>query len=242
MEPYYCDSRVTLYNADCFEVMASLGDECVDVVITDPPYASGTHRNARKKLRRKQNIVAGVSEFSSMSQEDVSHALAECGRLSKGWVISTMDYLHASAYLVGDPPEGLLMRRVGVWMKTAPTPQLSGDRPAQGWEAIAYMHRNDRPSRWNGGGLHGNYYAMHDNSGIHPTAKPIGMVQDLVRKFSDPYTIVFDPFAGSGTTLRAALNEGRKAIGVEIEERYCEIIAQRLEQMCLDFDLASDPT
>lgn len=70
----------------------------------------------------------------------------------------------------------------------------------------------------------------------HPTAKPLPMVQDMIRKFSNRGDTVLDPFAGSGTTLRAAVNEGRKAIGIELDERYCEVIAKRLAQGVLDFE------
>lgn len=67
----------------------------------------------------------------------------------------------------------------------------------------------------------------------HPTVKPQPMLEDIVRKFSDPGEIVFDPFMGSGSTLLAAQNLGRKAIGVEIEEEFCELAAKRLEQTTL---------
>ena len=62
------------------------------------------------------------------------------------------------------------------------------------------------------------------------------MVSSLVRQFSAPGELVLDPFAGTGTTLRAAKDEGRKSIGVELEERYCEIAARRLTQDVLDFE------
>ena len=78
-------------------------------------------------------------------------------------------------------------------------------------------------------GAHG---AVASNGG-HPHTKPGDVMETLISMC--PPGVVADPFSGSGSTLVAARNLGRKAIGVELEERYCEIIANRLDQMCLDF-------
>lgn len=73
----------------------------------------------------------------------------------------------------------------------------------------------------------------------HPTAKPLGLMARMVASTTNHGNTVLDPFAGSGTTLRAAVNEGRKAIGVERDERYCELIANRMAQGALDFGAAA---
>lgn len=67
----------------------------------------------------------------------------------------------------------------------------------------------------------------------HPCPKPLPLLRSLVERLSDPGDIILDPFMGSGTTLRAAKDLGRKAIGIEIEERYCEVAAKRLSQEVL---------
>ena len=236
MSLYYEDEHVTLYHGDCREVLAGMDARSVDAVITDPPYSARTHGMA-KTNRGKGHGVKAV-EFASLSQEELSTLLAECGRVTRRWLIATLDYNHAFK-LDETPPNGLRALRVGVWVKPNPMPQISADRPGQGWEAIAFMHRADEKPTWHGGGRAGVWtFPVAQNQG-HPTAKPLAMVRDWVRLFTNPGDTVLDPFAGSGTTLRAAVDEGRKAIGVELEERYCEVIAKRLAQGVLDFGGAS---
>ena len=69
----------------------------------------------------------------------------------------------------------------------------------------------------------------------HPTQKPLRLMQELVELFTNIGEIILDPFMGSGTTLLAAKNLARKSIGIEIEEKYCEIAAKRLRQEVLSF-------
>lgn len=121
--------------------------------------------------------------------------------------------------------------RTGAWVKPSPMPQLSGDRPGTGFEAIAICHAAGR-MRWNGGGK-GNVWthaSVKDASATgHPTPKPLTLMSELIASFTDANESVLDPFCGSGTTLVAAWRLGRLAIGCELSERYCEIAAKRIE-------------
>lgn len=227
MKPYYEDDLVTLYHGDCREVLAAMPDRDVDVVITDPPYDDRTHAMARTNKGRGHGSRA--IDFQSWDHVAQTELFAQLGRVTRRWVISTLATSDAFAFDL-EPPPGLRCLRVGVWLKKTPMPQISADRPGMGWEPIVYFHREDEKPTWNGGGKAGNYYLASVSGTGHPTSKPIAMVADFVRLFSNPGDLVLDPFAGSGTTLRAAKDEGRRAVGYELDERYCEISAKRLCQ------------
>lgn len=238
MALYYEDENVKLYHGDCREGMAAMEDRAVSAVITDPPYSDSTHENIRGNSSAAKahgnRVLSGTLGFNSISLDDLESSVSEMGRVSSGWVVATLDYKHAFRF-DASPPPGLRMLRVGVWVKPNPMPQISGDRPGQGWEAIAFLHRDDVRPKWNGGGRAGVWAASTAHNIAHPTAKPLSMVRDWVTLFTNPGDTVLDPYAGSGTTLRAAADSGRKAIGFEIDEAYCEVAATRLSQQAFDF-------
>lgn len=229
---YYQDEWVTLWHGDCRDVLSGMVDGEVAAVLTDPPYTERTHAKARKNSRN--GVAEGVTEFAAISDDDLTSVLTECGRVSRGWVVATLDYRHAVKF-DETPPPGLRSLRIGVWVKLNPTPQITGDRPAQGWEAISYLHRVGARPKWNGGGKHGNYVLRIADPEGHPTAKPLPMIADWVRNFTKPGDLILDPFAGSGPVGRAAKDAGRRAILVEARADYCEVIARRLAQDVLDF-------
>lgn len=110
-------------------------------------------------------------------------------------------------------------------------------RPGQGWEAIGIFHTPGK-KQWNGGGQpalwhHGASRFGYFGESKHPTEKPLNLVKKLMTQFSNDGDRVLDPFMGSGTTLRAAKDLKRYAIGIEIEEKYCEIAAKRMAQEVL---------
>lgn len=222
VKPYYERDGITIYHGDCREILPSLK---ADVVVTDPPYGSITHDGAlgdggRSRLVDFESITAGylraVMEFAQ----------------PRRWWVSFMEWQHL-AELESSPPFGLEFVRFGVWVKPNGSPQFTGDRPGTGWEAIGIFHPPGK-KKWNGGGRHAVWNRPVEQ-GQHPTTKPEPLVRELIRLFSDEGDLVLDPFMGSGTTLVAAKLEGRKAIGIEIEERYCEIAAKRLAQGVLPF-------
>ena len=243
MKPYYQDESVTLYLGDAMAVLASLADMSVDAVITDPPFDARTHDMARSNVeaygtsKGRGRPFGGTSSvaFTPLTHGDQLALFAELGRVTRRWVVSNISTHTAFRFEVGDAPAGLKVLRIGAWVKTNPMPIISADRPAMGWEPIAYLHRDDVKPTWNGGGRAGNYVMPTSQGSGHPTQKPLDMVRDFVQRFTNPGDLILDPFAGTGTTLRAAVDEGRRVIGVESDERWCEHIVSRLAQGVLDF-------
>ena len=234
---YYTDQDVVIYHGDCMEILPGLGIEA-GLILTDPPYGTETHSNARslakesaetEGVRRIVGSDADRIDFACVTVDDLRSMLWLLAPLTARWLVCFAQWQHAAA-LDTKPPGGLDMVRVGAWIKTNPCPQISGDRPAHGWETICYMHRSGIRKRWNGGGHHGNHCGPKPTRPVHPTEKPLDLLGTIVQRFSDPGDLILDPFAGSGTTGLAAVAHGRQALLVELDERYCEIAARRLSQ------------
>jgi site-specific DNA-methyltransferase (adenine-specific) len=252
MSIYYADESVTLYHGDCREVLPLI--DSAHHVITDPPYSEHVHGAARSSRMQsandrggkfgadvRRNIDLGFTHLTPAVREFCAEQFA---RIAFRWVLVFSDT--ESSHLWRDDLEsaGLDYVRTGAWVKLGSTPQFSGDRPATGFEAITIAHPTGR-KRWNGGGKHALWTHPivldrgRNGARLHTTQKPLSLMGELVGLFTDEGETILDPFAGSGTTLVAAKQAGREAIGVELEERYCEVIAKRLAQGVLDFGSAS---
>jgi site-specific DNA-methyltransferase (adenine-specific) len=235
VRPYYADDRTTIYHGDCREVLHEQALQergPYSLVLTDPPYDEQTHKGART-ISPDLKLI----DFQPMGREELRYLLSLAGSLCERWVIATVAWQHA-ADMELRPPIGLGFVRIGAWVKPNPTPQFTGDRPGQGFEAIAYLHAvgpHAKRMGWNGGGLSGSFVENKiSNGNLHPTQKPLELWNRIVSLFTNEGDIILDPFMGAGTTLVAAKNLYRKAVGIELEERYCEIAAQRLSQETLD--------
>ena len=242
MKPYYSDGSCVIYHGDCRKILPQL--EPVDHVITDPPYEEDAHTKARRvergaergTARARSDMRVEVLPFPPITDEERAAVSLEIGRLARRWALVFCQAEAASAWERSLLAGGMNRRRWCVWVKPDGQPQFSGDRPGVGYETIVACHAMGK-SRWNGGGKLGVFnYAKCEGVGSapHPTTKPEQLLRELVALFSDPLETILDPFMGSGTTLVAAKRLGRKAIGIELEEKYCAIAAKRLAQGALD--------
>ena len=122
-----------------------------------------------------------------------------------------------------------------IWDKTARGPGM-GWRFRRDHEMLMISHRKEGRLAWSTEDTSSNILRFQPPiQRIHPNEKPLDLVLHFVRLTTQPGVMVLDPFMGSGTTLRAAKDLGRRAIGIEMDERYCEIAAERMAQEVLDF-------
>lgn len=230
MAPYFANGDTRIYCGDCREVLPLL-ELKADLVVTDPPYSNRTHNGARTNRIRSGGVP--LVDFAPMSCAEIRRVFSLCAqKLQRGWLLSFLDWRYVAS-LEEEPPGGLRFVRHGLWIKPNGAPQLSGDRPAMGWEAIAMLHSAAGRMRWNGGGERAVFECPREHHALHPAQKPLRLLKRLVALFASEGDTVLDPFAGSGTTLRAAKDVGCPAVGIEKEERYCEIAANRLRQSVL---------
>jgi site-specific DNA-methyltransferase (adenine-specific) len=221
-----CRDGICLVCGDCREVLPLLEAGSIDLVLTDPPYGTQTHNGARTRTNGANSRV--LVTFDSVGYQQVFCDFSEMVRVSRGWVVATCEWRFAARL----EEDGLPLTRFGVWVKPNSAPQLSGDRPAMGWEAVlCFKVRSD--ALWNGGGRRAVWTCNRVNATLHPTEKPIELYKEWIWLFSGDGSLVLDPFAGSGTTGRACKDLGRKCILIEREMQYCEIAAKRLEQQVL---------
>jgi DNA modification methylase len=208
--PYYSDESVTLYHGDCREVTAWLE---ADVLVTDPPYGI-----AYKSGSRRDKLAASIAGDGDTSLRD--WALSSWGRsalIFGTWRIPRPEGTHTR--LIWDTKGALGMGNLAVPWKPS--------------DQEVYVIGYDFAGRRDSNVLrHAPVQSMARNGRTHPHEKPLSLMTELIAKTKG---VVADPFAGSGSTLVAAKMLGRRSIGVEFEERYCEVTAKRLAQEALDF-------
>ena len=214
MEPYYSDEWVTIYHGDCLQLVARLQ---YDIVLSDPPwgiaaavdngrFSGGNQTGSRTSVGDRIPVQGDDTPFDPTPWVDRpailwgGHCFADRLPMSPGWLIWD--------------------KRMGVEGAAEKWPLSEAELAWTNVRGSTRVFRN----RWMGlvrGDERGEHY--------HPTQKPVVLMEWCIG-FLPAEGVILDPFMGSGATLVAAKNLGRKSIGIEIEERYCEIAAERLRQ------------
>ena len=201
MKPYYEHAGITLYHGDCREILPGLGR--FDLLLTDPPYGIGA---ANMTMGRGNSDKAKKDRFLKSNWDDTRPVLPSCESFRHACIWGGNYFADVLA-----PTNHWL-----IWHK-----MNDGRSFSEAEMAWTTFKKQTRVFQWS--------WLHNDENKQHPTQKPVPLMQWCLSFAKDAETIL-DPFCGSGTTLVAAKLEGRKAIGIEINERYCEIAASRLAQ------------
>lgn len=207
IKPYYDHKGITIYHGDCREILPQL--ELVDLVLTDPPYGILKESRSAATRRQNHNVGNGSIEWDIKLEAETIHYLLEVTKIQMIW---------GGCHLYLPPTFGYL-----IWDKQID--KLNFGEAEFCWTNLKFAPRIFR------------YRAVNVDGGKqHPTQKPVALMRfclDFIKNYR--ISCIVDPFMGSGSTLVASKQLGFRAIGIEIEEKYCEIGARRLAQEMLPF-------
>jgi len=212
MTPYYQDDLVTLYHGDCREILPI---PPALALVTDPPYGLGRRMHESRADKQHGAALAPSKNYGEVAWDDIP-----CdSRLLRRFVWGAEESVIWGGNFFSLPPSRCWL----VWNKDNGSNDYADCELA--WTSLNAPIRCLR-HRWMG------MLQEWPERRVHPTQKPLP-VMEWALQFIRLELCVFDPFTGSGTTLVAAKNLGRRAIGIEIEERWCEVAARRLAQETL---------
>jgi DNA modification methylase len=256
MKPYYQDKWVTIYHGDCREILPQLNVE-VDLVLTDPPWFVSSeviiHRsfNPQKYKYTGKDIVLDFGDWDHFENEaeyraftrDWLEKAASCLR-EKGHLVTFFDQ-NRTSWLIEDAKDfGLRIRQHLYWVKSNPVPRARKvDFMVALEHACWFTKGNKAGATFNYQlGQQPNYIlapipghtSRDDGERSHPTQKPFKVFATWISYLSNPHDLILDPFLGSGVTCYCAKKLNRYSIGMEIEEKYCEIAARRCCQQVMD--------
>jgi hypothetical protein len=229
MTPYYEQDGIVIYHGDCRDVAETLPTGIVDLVLTDPPYGQAFvsgHRTATSLgAVRGDGVRQGIRSVRK-ALNDLQHTYSEdCHFLVFCHWESWPDFYDGLSHLFA-------IRNALIWSKGGGGMGDLRHEYAKNYEVILFgaKTREREISGKRDGAVITGFARASGTDREHPTEKPVPLLRYLAAKHVPAGGLVLDPFAGVGTTLIAARTLGRRAIGIELEERYCEIAARRLEE------------
>lgn len=213
IEPYYSEDGITIYHADNRHVLPFLPK--FDLLLTDPPY--GIDENCKKQASR--SVLASQRDYGVYDWDKEP---------PPRWVLESAQATATTTILWGGNYYGLPAASCWlVWDKD------NGENDFADCElAWTNMRRAVRKFKWRWQGMLQEKAGRDKEVRVHPTQKPLPLMRWCLSLVPDAQTVL-DPWMGSGTTLHAAMLEGRKAVGIDINEAYCEKAVDRLRQKVL---------
>jgi site-specific DNA-methyltransferase (adenine-specific) len=220
--PYYQDGAVTIYHGDSRDILPFVN---ADVLVTDPPYgvSLGDHDDAKEKRPGVGLKKQGYGQYKD-TPENFELIVLPVVRMALEKTLRGMVF--CAGHKIWDFPRASAVSAVFL-------PSGQGRTP-WGFQNLAHLLLYGTAPDLNLGAKNSALYstATSEKNG-HPCPKPLLWMKWAISLGTKAEETIIDPFMGSGTTLRAAKDLGRKAIGIELEEKYCEIAAKRMAQEVL---------
>lgn len=223
---------VEIVHASCLDLPTVAADVGAACMFVDPPYSPRVHSKATSAGTGGRGVRKRDFGFGHLTPE-LMLQIARYAQQVQRWSLIFTDLESVAAWRAALVGVGAEYVRTVPWVRWS-QPQLSGDRPPSGCEAVVIAHRagpKGKPirKRWNGpGNLTAFGAASLRGADKHPTEKPLDLMLQIVSWFSDPGETVFDPCAGRGTTCLAAALLGRSALGLEVDGDETKRAADRL--------------
>lgn len=233
MQPYYQDDWATIYLGDCLDVMMDLDAKVADLVITSPPYNLGNNHHTNSTKTQSYSDGLEEAHYQQWQVEVLDVCIRACSgdcfynhqhRIRDGFLIKPDLWLNRSQWR---------QKQEIVWNRKSPNMDKCRFFPFT--ERIYWLTQHESSTFFeNKLGLTDDWHiAPVGASGEHKRQFPLKMCQNLMASCNAQ--IVLDPFMGAGTTLLGAKTLNKWSIGIEIEEKFCEIAANRLSQEVFDF-------
>lgn len=233
----------TLINGDCLEALRSIDGDSVDLILTDPPYNLGLFMKERAtNLKALRDNYFGAAGWDNLEydqwNESMDSFFDEAARVMKpgGSMVVFMAVIKVESIIAQAVKHGFYYKTTGTWHKQNPMPRNMNLHFVNSTESWIYFTYGARVGTFNNEGK-----VVHDyfespvtpkserRYGKHPTQKPIALMDFFVEKLSNPGDLVLDPFMGSGSSGVSAIRNGRRFIGIELEETYYDIATNRIQ-------------
>lgn len=216
MKPYYDDGQIQIFHGDCRDILPSI--TAVDLVLTDPPYGYG--QSNQRRGRRAANDPGHDGDFQPIAGDFAPFDPTPLLRFNRVILFG------ANHYADRLPPSPSWI----VWDKRDEAPSDNNADAELIWTNLGGSVRTYRQC-WRG--FTRARDALEPQAHLHPTQKPVALMIWLLERFTQPGDLVLDPYMGSGPIAHACQLLGRRYLGVELDEPYCEIAARRLQQQVL---------
>ena len=215
-----------IHLGDCLEEMKKMPDMSVDLILTDPPYGISRQLNCKnQRLGTTAKLNFDFGEWDKFNIEWFNEAVKK----TRGWIITFCAKKDIGKYWEILEKEGFIAIDTVAWVKPDPLPLNAKSRFLNAWEAIVVGKRGG--AHWGSNYLHNvlKYQAPKGKNRVHPTQKPLGLIEELIKVTTKEGDIVLDPFIGSGTTAVACKMNNRRFVGFEINPEYYKMAKERLK-------------